>query len=159
ESRYRQASDSLRAGDTATALRSADLAWAEKWIFPDAPLLLGYMAFQSGHGAEATRFYAFTVKLYDRLLGMAEDYRSLPEVKTGLLKSSAEPLVDMGVALERSGDRGGAEAAYLEAIRRSPDSVQAYNNLGAFYWGHDWAKAAESFRHVAELQPQDARAQ
>jgi len=37
--------------------------------------------------------------------------------------------MNLGVALEKSGDRAGAESAYLEALRLQPDLAEARHHL------------------------------
>jgi tetratricopeptide (TPR) repeat protein len=72
--------------------------------------------------------------------------------------AKAEPLANLGVALERAGKTREAEAAFREAIRREPRSARPWAALGARLWADQrWADAADAFASAAELDPADGR--
>ncbi len=62
----------------------------------------------------------------------------------------------LGVAYEKLGRLGEAEAAYREAVLLKPDWVKAYHNLGTLYWGQKrWEEAAHIFESALLLSPRD----
>ena len=148
----------LRQNQPEEAARWARLAWSLKWVYPEPPLLLGYVEFQKGAYEAAIRFYSASASLFDRLQSLAEEFHALPDVKASILKSSAEPWQNLGVVYERSKRLADAEAAYGKALERDPGSSKTWFNLGALYWGRDWKKSAEAFARAAALDPTNAQA-
>lgn len=116
-------------------------AWAWRWVFPEAAVFLAYQAFTRGDFSGARRLGELCVALYDEMLRLAEEYRSLPGVKDSLRRGRAEALSQLGVAYERLKDRAAAEAAYRAAL----PLPQAHFNLAALLWGRP-----ESLQHMAE---------
>lgn len=72
--------------------------------------------------------------------------------------AKAEPMTNLGVALDRAGRGAEAEAAYREAVRREPRAPRPWTALGARLWADNrWAEAADVFASAAALDPADAR--
>jgi tetratricopeptide (TPR) repeat protein len=83
-----------------------------------------------------------------------QTYRAAAALEPG----KAEPMTNLGVALERAGRTADAEAAYREAVRREPRAVRPWTALGARLWAAKrWAEAADVFSSAAALDPTDAR--
>ena len=71
----------------------------------------------------------------------------------------APPLIALGEIAASAGAPGQAATAFREALRRSPDDVNARRLYGNALLAVDApAQAAEQFRHVLEVEPEDARA-
>jgi tetratricopeptide (TPR) repeat protein len=66
-------------------------------------------------------------------------------------------LVNLGSALDRSGEPDGAEEAYREAIRLDPKSAKAHHNLGVIqHKKADLDGAIGCYREAARLEPGNA---
>ena len=72
----------------------------------------------------------------------------------------APPLIALGEIAASAGAPGQAATAFREALRRSPDDVNARRLYGNALLAVDApAQAAEQFRHVLEVEPEDTRAE
>ncbi len=119
---------------------SAEVAPDALWVTPSASYALGvagWRAMERRDWEQARRAYAAGAALE-------------PE--------KAEPVSNLGVALERAGKDAEAEAAYREAVRREPRSARPWAALGARLWAAKrWADSADAFASAAALDPADAR--
>jgi tetratricopeptide (TPR) repeat protein len=72
---------------------------------------------------------------------------------------TAARLFAFGWALDRSGDSGGAERYYREALELDPHHRKALNNLGVIHAGRgEFTKALELFSRLLAADPNDAAA-
>ncbi|MBN1621223.1 MAG: tetratricopeptide repeat protein [Endomicrobiales bacterium] len=72
----------------------------------------------------------------------------------------AAPMINLATIYERKGKTYEAQRLYLEAIKRKPNSVEAYNNLGAiFYRKKDLLNARKCFEAAVSLKPDFEQAQ
>jgi len=142
---YQQGADAFARRDMAAGVSwiesAAAVAPDAMWLVPSASYLLGvkgFQAFEKKDWPSALRVYAASATLQ-------------PE--------KAEPMMNLGVALERSGQTAEAERAFREAIRREPRSSKAWSALGSRLWAEkSWSEAANSFSTAAELDPSDRSA-
>lgn len=119
---------------------SAQIAPDGLWVVPSASYVLGVEGFR----AVERRDWA----------GAERAYRAGAALEPG----KAEPMTNLGVALERAGRAAEAEAAFREAVRREPRSPRPWAALGARLWAEKrWADAADAFASAAALDPADAR--
>lgn len=140
---FQRAAADAEAGDLESAYARLALAWEmapdAQWTAPD----VGYQAGMLGFRAVAQKRWPLAERLY-RLWAACE-----PE--------KAEPLLDLGVVKEKTGDVAGAETLYLRALSIEPDSPRPRYNLGALYWARgQWRQAAEELARAHELAPADA---
>lgn len=149
---YREASAALKRGDTAGAERALTQAWAATWMFPDIPLLLGYVQATTGRMKEAEASYAAAEDLFAEKLALAVRYRALPELMSGLKRQGADAATHRGVALDKLGDRAGAESAYRRALALAPLAETEYD-LAVLFWGKDWAEAERHLQEAVRLDP------
>lgn len=132
-------------------------AWVASWSFPDIPLFLGYVQASSGRMAEAASSYAQADALFTEKLALAARYRSLPPLVAAIRRQAAEAATYRGVALEKLGDRAGAEQHYLRALAYFP-LAQTRFDLAVLAWGKDWAAAEAHLLEAVRLEPGHAAA-
>ncbi|MBI4425909.1 MAG: DUF2723 domain-containing protein [Elusimicrobia bacterium] len=128
-------------------------AWAMKWLFVEAPVFLGFASFQRGRLEEAKSYYEAAVSIFERTLGLAAAYHSLPDVWTSAHRGLADVSLNLGVIFERLGRREEAERSYRRTLEHDPKSAQAHFNLGVLYWNRDWRRAAEAMAQAVRLDP------
>lgn len=141
---YQRGVEALARGDAQAGVRwielSASLAPDALWVVPTAAYTLGVAGFR----AVERRDWPAAESAYRAGAALEPD--------------KAEPLSNLGVALERAGRTREAEAAFREAIRREPRYARAWSALGARLWADSrWADAADAFSSAAELDPADGR--
>ncbi|MDA8131277.1 MAG: DUF2723 domain-containing protein [Elusimicrobia bacterium] len=139
----------------AEALRLASLLDPE---LPDAPLYEGFYYSSRGDWAKAESCFQASVGVYERLLRLSVEFRSLPDLKRMLASSSAYALLNYGVAAEKTGDRAAAESAYLAAAARNPDLADVRYNLAILYWNRDWTRVREELQATLRINPSHAQA-
>ena len=137
---YQRGVEALSRGDAETGVRwiesAAALAPDALWVAPSAAYTLGVAGFR----AVERRDWPVAESAY--------------RAGAALEPTKAEPLANLGVALERAGKAKEAEAAFREAIRREPRSARPWSALGALLWAQSrWADAADAFSSAAELDP------
>jgi len=125
---------------------------------PDTPLFEGFYYSARGDWEQAGACFLESARIYERLLALALKYRSLPAVRQGLLVSSAYAWLNYGVALEKSGNRDGAERAYVEAQAKNPALPDAHYNLAILYWNRDWSRVRSELERTLRLDPAHAQA-
>ncbi|MDP3541092.1 MAG: DUF2723 domain-containing protein [Elusimicrobiota bacterium] len=119
---------------------AAALAPDALWVVPTASYALG----MAGYGAVERKDWH----------GAERAYRA----GAALEPAKAQPMVNLGVALERAGRGAEAETAFREAIRREPASAPAWAALGSRLWAEErWADAADAFDSAAALEPAGGR--
>ena len=134
-------------------LRRLRLASVFDGDIPDAPLYEGFFFSSRGDWASARDCFLASVGIYARLLALSEKYYSLPSLKEGLNSASAYAWLNYGVALEKTGDRTGAEQAYLSALAANPRMADAHYNLAIIYWGRDWGRVRYELEQAVLLNP------
>lgn len=137
---YQRGVEALSRGET-----SEGVSWLESaialapdalWVAPTAAYALG----MAGYRAVERKDWRGAERAY--LAGAA------------LEPAKAEPMANLGVALERAGRNAEAEAAFREAVRREPGSPRGWAALGARLWADArWADAADAFSSAAALEP------
>jgi len=138
---YQRGLDALARGEEATSwlLLAADAAPDALWVAPSVSYSLGVEGFRAMGRKDwpsAQRAYRAGAELEPR---------------------KAEPMTNLGVALERAGRLSEAEAAFREAARREPGAPGPWSALGARLWADkSWADSADAFTKAAALG--DARA-
>jgi len=116
---------------------SAQTAGDALWATPAISYALGV----TGYAAVARRDYRTAERAY---LSWA-----------ALEPGKAEPLINLGISLERSNRAQEAESVLREALRREPRSLPAWRALGARLWAEKrWSESADAFASAAALDPQ-----
>ncbi len=151
---YQNSAGGLDAAGLA-ALRRTRLLDAD---IPDAPLYEGFYYSARGDWPAAGARFRESADVYERLFALSEKYRSLPSLKQGLAASSAYAWLNYGVALEKGGDRSGAERAYVFALERNPALAEAHYNLAILYWNRDWPRVMRELQETLRLNPSHAGA-
>lgn len=146
------------AGRKKEAAAWLDYAVAADPDLADAHLYSGFLLSSGGDWAGAADRFKSSVDGYERLLFLTEEYRSLPDLKNSLRRASAYAWLNYGVALEKTGDRDGAEKAYLRAAARNPELADANYNLAILYWGRDWDRVASELSETLRKNPSHAQA-
>ncbi len=141
--------------DAVKELRLASLLDAD---VPDAPLYEGFYYSSRGDWASARSSFKASADIYERLLTLSDEYSSLPSLKQSLASSSAYAWLNYGVALEKSGDKQGAENAYVFAAGRNPRLADAHYNLAILYWNRDWARVRAELEETVRLNPLNIQA-
>lgn len=154
---YREGLSLHRAGNAAGAERALTRAWADSWDFPDAPFYVGFLQASAGRYAEAARTYELADRLFAEKLELARRYRALPEVVAAVRRQAAEAVTHRGVALEKLGDKPGAESCYRRALSLFP-LAQTHYDLAALFWGRDRAVVEENLAEALRLDPSHADA-
>lgn len=157
EASYRRGLELEKSGRVAEAKKAITEAWSRHWLFPEAPLMLGYMAAVSRDWAAAYAEYALADELFGEKLRLALRYRSLPELVAGLRRQAAEAATHRGVAAERLGRPEEAAGCYRRALALSP-LAQTHYNLAALAWGKDRGAAEEHLLEALRLDPSHAEA-
>jgi tetratricopeptide (TPR) repeat protein len=140
-------------GREAEAKRFLLKAWGMRWLLPDAPVVLGFLAHRAGDPAAAFVYYSAAARIYDRLLELTEQYRSLPEVKESIRISAAETVVNLGVAAEKSGKKEEARAAYQRALALNPLMAKAHYDLAVLDWGTNWDQVVYQLQEALRVDP------
>ena len=140
---YQRGLEALGRGDQAGVSwieLSAQIAPDALWVVPSASYVLGVNGFRA---------------MERRDWSAAEmSYRA----GAALEPEKAEPMTNLGVALERAGKTVAAEAAFREAIRREPRASRSWAALGSRLWAdRRWPDAADAFASAAALDPNDSR--
>ncbi|UPT72606.1 MAG: tetratricopeptide repeat protein [Elusimicrobiota bacterium] len=135
---YQRGVAALSRGDAAAGASwlgaAAEAAPDAAWTVPAAAFALGV----AGYEAVARKDYAAAEAVYRE--GAA------------LEPAKAEPLVNLGVTLEKAGRFKEAEEAFRAAARREPRWAPAWSSLGALLWARSrWADAADAFDSAAAL--------
>ncbi|OGR48120.1 MAG: hypothetical protein A2X40_02395 [Elusimicrobia bacterium GWC2_65_9] len=133
----------LARGDVETGVSwlelCADAGQDALWVSPAVSYALGV----AGYHAMSRRDFASAQRAYHSWAGIEP--------------AKAEPLANLGIALERSGRAREAEAALREAVRREPRSARAWSALGARLWADArWSESADAFASAAALDPAGA---
>lgn len=68
-------------------------------------------------------------------------------------RAEAETLFFLGTSRMESGDAGGAESCFRQAVQLDPGFAEAYANLGLLAERHDALAAEGHYRHSIELDP------
>jgi tetratricopeptide (TPR) repeat protein len=140
------------------AVRGLRLASLLDGDIPDAPLYEGFYFSGKSDWVSARNCFRASADTYDRLLALSEDYYSLPSLRESLGAASAYAWLNYGVALEKTGDRAGAESAYGTAIARNPRMADAHYNLAILYWNRDWARVRAELEETVRINPAHAAA-
>jgi len=140
---YQRGVEALARGDNPAGVlwleSAAALAPDALWVVPSVAYALGVEGFR----AMERKDYGAAERAY--------------RAAAALEPQKAEPVANLGVALERAGRNAEAEAAYREAIRLEPRSPRPWAALGARLWSEQrWADAADAFASAAALNPDDA---
>ncbi len=154
---YRRGLELQKAGRPVEAAARFDDAWRMDWVFPDVAVFRGYMAAEAGRWAEAESEDALADLLFARKLGLAADYRALPDLAASIRRQAADSATQHGVTLEKLGRRDEAEAAYRRALALFPLAQTRYN-LAVLAWGRDWGAVEENLSEALRLDPNRADA-
>ena len=146
-------------GKTEDGERALLAAWAWKPHFPDAVMFLAFSAFRAGRLPDAAVAYELAALLFDRTLGMAREYHSLPEIFSGARRGVADSKLNLGVVMEKLGKKDEAARQYRLALDADPRAAQAHYNLAVLYWDKDWEKVAAEMTEVLKLEPNREDAQ
>ncbi|OIO10492.1 MAG: hypothetical protein AUJ52_04070 [Elusimicrobia bacterium CG1_02_63_36] len=139
--RQRRGAAAVAAGDLPLAERELLAAWSMKRNSPQVAAFLGFAYFQANDLKRARDAYLLSTRLFDETLALAEEYRSLPDLKDNLRKGAADASLNLGVCLEKLGDRSEAERLYRRAIAFNPRYARAYFNIAVLYWKSNPARA------------------
>jgi tetratricopeptide (TPR) repeat protein len=154
---YRRGLELQKAGREGKArVRLLD-AWRMNWNMPEASQFLSYMDALAGRWSDALSYATASENAYRRKLAMAEEFRALPDVQAAVRRAAAETVTQRGVALEKSGRRDDAAAAYFRALALFP-LAQTHYDLAVLYWGKDAASAQRELTETLRLDPGHAEA-
>ncbi|MEK7746118.1 MAG: tetratricopeptide repeat protein, partial [Elusimicrobiota bacterium] len=128
-------------------------AWSMKFQFGDPPAFLGFLFYRSGDLAAAAAQYELARLVYDRIIVLTEEYRSLPEVKAGVRSAAADALINLGVAYEKLGKPLQAEAAYRRVGELEPGNPRGHYNLAVLHWNKDWEKTVSELEAALNASP------
>lgn len=154
---HRAGTRAFISGRAEEAVTCLERAWSMHWLFPEPAVFLGYIAFTRGDLEGARRYYAAAGVLSDALLGLSEEYHSLPDLKANLKRSAGDAQMQLGVVSERLKDYPAAQAAYLRSLALYP-TAQTHYNLAVLFWGRDWARAESELVEALRLDPRHAEA-
>ena len=128
-------------------------AWSMKFQFADPPAFLGFLFYRGGDLVSAAAHYELARLVYDRIIALTEEYRSLPEVKMGVRSSAADAMLNLGVAYEKLGKPVQAEASYRRVSELEPGNARAHYNLAVLHWNKDWDKVVSELEAASAAQP------
>ncbi|MBI5597828.1 MAG: DUF2723 domain-containing protein [Elusimicrobia bacterium] len=148
----------VQKGDAQGARRELTKAWSLKHRSPESVDFLAFLRMQEHDDAGAAGLYASSARLYDRTIALTREYNSLPETRRGVQWAAADSAVNMGVALERTGRRDEAEAAYRRALALRPTLARAHFNLAVLYWNRDWGRVVAELEAALAADPDYAEA-
>ncbi|MCB4790548.1 MAG: DUF2723 domain-containing protein [Elusimicrobia bacterium] len=124
---------------------------------PLFPLALNYISFtyvDQGQFAAACEKYTEDVKQYNELIGLANEYNSLNDVKTSLYKELSEVYLSLGVCYEKTGKDDESLKAYQNAIEVYPAQARACYNKSVIYWKRgDWQKVISELEKALRIDP------
>lgn len=120
---------------------------------PDIPLYEGIYYSGRGEWPRAGAAFLESALIYERLAGLAEEYHSLPALRSGIASAGAYAWLNYGVTLEKTGDKAGAERAYAFALAKDPALAEAHFNLAILYWNRDWARVRSELQETLRLNP------
>lgn len=154
-SAYAQGETLFRQGRPREAQGLFRRSWAMHWLYGQPPAFLGFIAFQAGDYAAAKRYYVIASAISEKLVGLAAEYRALPDVALAFQRASAEQFVQLGVVCERLKDLAAARDNYGKSIERFP-LAQAHYNLAVLAWGRDWPVVERELEEALRLEPGNA---
>jgi tetratricopeptide (TPR) repeat protein len=154
---YRLGAELGKAGRFDEARDALMGAWSTRWLLPEAPAYLAYMAFTRRDFPEARRLYGEAESLGAKLVDLAHEYRSLPGVAENGLRERAENLMHLGVVSEKLGRADEARSFYERSFAVYP-LAQAHYNYAVLFWGRDWAVAERELVEALRLDPRHAEA-
>ena len=120
---------------------------------PDAPLYLGFYYSRLNDWKQAGEYFRRSAGVYERLLALTAECYSLPSLIESLAGSAAYAWLNYGVALEKTGDPGGAENAYLKALAADPSMADAHYNMAILYWTRDPNRVYKELQDTLRLNP------
>lgn len=137
---YMKALALRRSGDLRGALRelqaARDLGPDVTWLSTNTVLQLSWLGYEA---SERT------------------DWKLARDIYAGLLVQApgqADGWLNLGVALEKTGDLGAAEAHYRRALELDPSLLQGYLNLTAVYWHRgDFRKVLDVLEAALKRHP------
>ncbi len=112
----------------------------------------GYMYFLEGRYNDGVAAEQIAIRKGLRMLELAEDFKSLPDVVDGLKSDLANAYLFLGASYEKTGALDAARTAYQNSIGVIP-TAQAEYNLAVTFWGRDWVLAVEHLRRAVQLNP------
>jgi len=133
-------------------------AWSMKWLMPEIPTLAGFALYRLGRLEDAAGVYRIAVGQWDALIELGRAYRALEPLLRKLRSSAAEAHVNLGVVVEKLGDRRQAAEHYRGAVALKPDYDQAHYNLAVLEWGADWDAVIRELEAVLRINPGHAEA-
>ena len=127
QARFRQAAADFQAGALESARARLLGAWSQHWGFSEPAVFLGYMAYARGDLKTAWKSYGQAVDIGRSLVGLAEEYHSLPEVKSAL-RGPGRGLEPARGHLRKIGRPAAAEADYRRslAVSRRPKRITTW---------------------------------
>jgi len=157
QARYQQGRQLYAAGAAPLALAAFRQAWSWQWTFADPAGFLGFAAYSRGDYVQARDYYAFAVRLNENTMRLTEEYHSLPDLKAGVRRATAEILVQMGVVHERLKDVAAAQSCYERSLEIFP-TAQAHYDMAVLFWRRDPARAQSELLETVRLDPGHAEA-
>ncbi|HOW28014.1 MAG TPA: DUF2723 domain-containing protein [Elusimicrobiota bacterium] len=147
--------DSMGAKDWTSARNWFRKAMSHDPQDPSAHFNLGYCDFSEGRYEESAARYQRAGRAYTRVIGLAEQYNSLPSLVAEIRRGAAEVSLSRGVLEEKRGRLENARKFYQQSFEENPSLAQAYYNLGVTYWNADWGMAAHYMEKAYQLNPND----
>ena len=118
---------------------------------------LGYYYFQKADWLLAEQSYSKALRGFEQTLKLAHEYKSLPDVTSGIRQEYSVTLTQMGVVQERAGRVEVSRSYYMASLDMAP-TAQANFNLAVTYWGKDWAQVVRYLEATLRLNPDFAGA-
>ncbi|MFH2202889.1 MAG: DUF2723 domain-containing protein [Elusimicrobiota bacterium] len=154
----RRGSAHVARGEFAAARGQLMGAWSVRWRLPEAATFLAFLSFRSGDMEAALEKYQLADMLYDRTLALTREYHSLPDVVGHIRRAAADTSMNLGVVLEKKGDREAAERLYRKALAHDPEKAQAHYNIAVLYWQRDLRRSVTELEAALRIDPNHAEA-
>lgn len=113
---------------------------------------LGYFYIQGADWAQAETAFEWAEQGYSFTFQLAETYKSLPEVMSGIRHEFATTLMHAGVVQERRGNVERARNYYERSLSLTPLAQTNYN-LAVTYWDKDWERVIQYLEAALRLDP------
>ncbi len=127
--------------------------------FPQPAYHLGWCHYIQNNFMEAAKFYNLATIMYDKLIGLAAEYKAMPDVAISIKREAANVWLHMGVASEKLGKDKEALSSYVKATELRPDFALAYYNKAVIYWKNgDFRKSRENLELTLRYDPSNETA-
>ena len=129
-------------------------AMAQKRVFPHPATNLGWCYYVQGKISESLRYYEYSSGIYLELLQMADEFRAMPDVISGIRREAANVWLHIGVVNEKLMRDEESLKAYNRALELNDEFSLAYYNKAVVYWKRgDLVRARENLELTLRYDP------